>query len=272
MTMAKLSWIALATALAFGCSSGGGGGTGKGGAGGNKDGGSGGGGGAGGNKDAAAGGSGGATDAHLDSADSGDAANPALKFTWDTANSGGELFEIDTFPTVSPVNLGATPDGGSGPVLTFDSQVGMPVPGSLKLTVTFTDYNQTVTIRHVFMNNATAKLGGKTVTGQIRLDAGSAAFKGVAHLIALSTPTPNDAGASYIYAQGNSVGLLDNNFHVLTFNLTTPEFASAGFDANDIVQFGLQLASPAAPAADAAQVPFGAAEAITIHLDSVVSN
>src|SRR3954468_16435785 len=158
MTMAKLSWIALATALAFGCSSGGGGGTGKGGAGGNKDGG--GGSGGGGNKDAAPDGTGGNKDAALDT---GDAGNPALKFTWDTGNSSAELFDIDTFATVSPVNLGAPGDGGTAPTLMFDSQVGMPVPGSLKLTVTFTDYNQTVTIRHVFPNSGTAKLAGKTV-------------------------------------------------------------------------------------------------------------
>ena len=291
MAMLSVSGVAGLLFTGAGCgSSGGSGGTG--GTGGTHDagggaGGSGGTGGAGGTHDAAVGDA--ATDAALST----------INFTFDTSTQG---FLIDNNAATNPVNLGAgSVDGGSGPTLSFDSTTGMPTAGSLNLDVTFTDYSQVVMVKLDYQLGSLQNLAGKTLTAQIRLDgpatptdggssgdaaAGDAAagdgggstttsssFTGVAHLFVLTTPVPvPPATGSYFFAQGTSINLLDHNWHAMTFDMSHPEYMAAGYDPTQIVQIGVQLASPGAPAADAGAPPFGAAQALSIHFDTLVSN
>jgi hypothetical protein len=212
----------------FGCSSGSGNNAGSGGHGGGGSGGTGGRGGSGGNVDAST-----------------DATTGSLNITFMNDTEG---FAIDPFANQppfgpgNPQNIGGVPNGAAAPMAVFDGAEGMPTPGSLQITATFTDFNQTVSVPKIY--TPTINLRGKRITAQVRLDTGS--FTGLVHLFALSSPSVGDA-AGYFFAQGNSVRPTDNNWRMLTFNMSSPEFAANGFDAGDIVQFGIQLASGEGP-------------------------
>jgi len=199
-----------------------------------------------------------------------DAAPTALSFPF---TSDAEGFALDTTPIPGPYtdgnpqNLGGAIDAGPLPVVGFDSAFGMP-PGSLTITATFTDFNQTVNVRRVNLSSVppgTISLIGKTLTAMVRLDPGTTTTATV-HLFALSTPSPH----GYYFAQGNSILLGDNDWHTLTFNLAVPEFAAAGFDVTDIVQIGVQIASGARAAT--ATTVYGAPQSIALHFDSVTTN
>ena len=212
---------------------------------------------------------GGAIDANSDAPPS---AALSFPFTADT-----EGFALDTFANPGPYtdgnpqNLGGALDASAPPVVSFDGAVGMPAPGAVLITATFTDFNQTVNVHRVYPSTATISLAGKILTAQVRLNAGSH-FTGTVHLFALSTPSPSRPAPGFYFAQGNSILLGDNNWHTLTFNLAVPEFAAAGFDASDVVQIGVQFASgaKASTGSDAASGPvYGAPQAVAIHFDSV---
>jgi hypothetical protein len=193
-------------------------------------------------------------------------------------------FALDTFTNPGPYtdgnpqNLGGALDAGVLPVVGFDSAVGMPMAGSLTITAQFTDFNQTVNVRRVNLTAVppqTISLSGKILSAEVRLDPGSASTATV-HLFALSTPSPPRAAPGYYFAQGNTILLSDNNWHTLTFDLSVPEFAAVGFDATDIVQIGVQLASGAHATAQAgdgsSSSTYGAPQSIALHFDSVTTN
>jgi hypothetical protein len=196
--------------------------------------------------------------------------------------TGTDMFDVDRQPTTNPLNLGAVvPDGGGPASADFDGTVGMPTPGSLHITATFTDYDQLVSVRRVFStppnNDTTINLTNKTINAQIRLDppadGGTTRFSGVARLFALSTPVPPNPSPGFYLAEGASVILGDNNWHMITLRVSSPDFADARFDPTDIVQVGLHLVTLVpTTSVDAAPAPFGDPQPISIHFDSVVSN
>ncbi len=156
-------------------------------------------------------------------------------------------FALDTFANSGPFtdgnpqNIGGVPNGTTTPVVAFDSHEGMPDDGSVRITATFNDFNQTVTVRRVYPPNQTIDLTGKTVTAQIKLDSGT--FTGIVHLMTLSTPSPPNPAPGYYFAQGDSITLTDHDWHTLRFQMAAPEFAATGWVPGDIVQIGVQLAS-----------------------------
>lgn len=232
-----------------------------------------------GGRDGGTAGSAGQPDAGADTVGTGsDVAVSTLDFPF-LADADG--FALDTFSTPGPYtngnpqNLGGALDAAVAPTAAFDGSVGMPAPGSLAITAMFSDFNQTVNVRRLYAATATISLAGKILTAQVRLDPGST-FTGSVHLVALSTPSPPAAAPGYYFAQGNSSLLTDNNWHTLTFDLSVPEFAAAGFDPTNIVQVGVQLASGDSAAAvatgDGAASGYGAPQPLSIHFDSVTSN
>jgi hypothetical protein len=195
-----------------------------------------------------------------------------VSFTFDSDLNG---FDIDPFPTTNPVNLGAiSADGGAPVTATFDGSVGMPLPGSAHVTATFSDYNQVVAFRHVYLNNTQMiNLTGATLTARVRLDAdadgGATTFTGgVARIYALSTPTT----PGFFLAEGGTVALNDNNWHTMTFHLTAAEFIDPSFDPTKVVQIGVHIATPPPGAADAAAPPYGAAQPVSVHIDTLTTN
>jgi len=193
--------------------------------------------------------------------------------------SDADWWALDTFSNPGPYtdgnpqNLGGALDASVHPMASWDGTAGMPDPGALLITATFTDFNQTVNVHRPYPATATISLAGKILTAQIRLDPG-ASFTGIAHLFALSTPSPPKPAPGYFFAQGNSILLQDNNWHTLTFDLSVPEFAAVGFDPSDIVQICIQLASGvhAVSAAGPTTVTYGAPQSISIRFDSVTTN
>jgi hypothetical protein len=200
----------------------------------------------------------------------------ALSFPFTTDAEG---FAVDTFSNPGPYtdgnpqNLGGAMDASAHPTAAFDGSTGMPTAGSLVMTATFTDFNQTLNVRKVYPNSGTINLAGKIVTAQIRLDTGST-FSGTVHLMALSSPSPPKPAPGYFFAQGNSILLQDNNWHTLTFDLSSPEFAAAGFDSTDIVQLGVQLASGlmAVGADGSLAASYGPPQSVSLHFVSVATN
>ena len=134
----------------------------------------------------------------------GGAPTAATTFAFDT---GTDQFILDTFANPGPYtdgnpqNVGGVSNGATAPTVEFDNSAGKPADGSLKIKVTFNDFNQTITVRRAYTPSATVNLAGKTVTAQIKLDSGT--FSGIVHLMALSSPsTPPAPG--YFFAQGDS--------------------------------------------------------------------
>ena len=190
-----------------------------------------------------------------------------LSFTFDSDLNG---FDIDPNPTTNPVNLGAlSADGGAPVTLTFDGSDGMPAPGSARVDATFSDYDQVVAFRHVYP--LPINLTGATLTARVRLDAGpdggATTFSGIARVYALSTTTP-----AFYLAEGGTVNLNDNAWHTMTFHLTSPEFIDPSFDPTSVVQLGVHLATPPPVTGDAAVPPFGAPQAISVHIDTLTTN
>jgi hypothetical protein len=211
-----------------------------------------------------------------------DSGTPAMSFTFE---SGMDGFALDTFANAGPYvdgnpqNIGGVPNGAGPPAVTFDGADGMPSQGSAHITATFNDFNQTVTVRRIYQPTDTIALNGRTITAQIKLDAG-AGFTGIVHLMALSSPSPPNPGPGYYFAQGDSIRLTDNDWHTLRFQMSAPEFAATGWNPGDTVQIGVQIGSglPAAPAGDGGVdggvvgSTYGAPQAISIHFDTMAWN
>jgi hypothetical protein len=237
------------------------------------------------------GGAGGAGGAHDGGAGSGGAGghDAAMDQTADTAagmvnftfTTDTEGFMIDNF--ASPTNLGsAVTDGGAGPTAAFDGSTGMPAPGSLLINATFTDYNQVLIVRQLYQSGLPLNLTGKILSAQIRFNgpagtdggaadggsSGSSTFVGLVHLYALSTPDT----VSYFAAEGPSITMTDHNWHALSFDMANPGFAAPGFQPTQIVQLGVQFATPSPAAPDAAAPAFGAPQSISVNFDTLVSN
>ena len=220
------------------------------------------------------GGQGGARDAGMDLA--ADSAVGSVNFTFNTDMQG---FAIDPF--ASPTNLGAgagTGDGGAAPTALFDGTIGMPTPGSAHITATFTAFNQVLIVMATYQVGLPLNLTGKVLSAQIKLDGpgtsadggsgGSSSFSGIVHLYALSTVD----GVSFFAAEGPNISLTDNNWHPLTFDMAHPGFAATGFQAAQIVNLGVQFATPSNTAPDAATPAFGSPQSISVHFDSLISN
>jgi hypothetical protein len=189
---------------------------------------------------------------HIDSVTDGSGGTqpPILSHTFDTSLQGY-------------VAESSVVDAGVPPVLTWDSAVGDPSPGSLELTSDFTDYNQTTDVAVTIA--PLANLTGKVLHAKVRLDAndGGASFPaGYVQLHASS-----NSGTAYIYASGPGTPLTAGVWTDVSFDLAAPNFAQAGFDPSLIVDVGLQIGTGAQPAGQT----FPGPQLLTFHIDSIVA-
>jgi hypothetical protein len=204
-----------------------------------------------------------------------DSATASMTFAF---MSGMDGFALDTFANAGPYtdgnpqNIGGVPNGAGAPAVSFDGADGMPDQGSAHIAATFNGFNQTVTVRQIYQPTQTIDLASKTVTAQVKLDAGGT-FTGIVHLMALSSPSPPNPAPGYYFAQGDSILLSDNEWHTLRFQMAAPEFAAGGWNPADIVQIGVQLAS-GFPAGDGgvAGPQYGAPQSISVHFDTMAWN
>ena len=180
-------------------------------------------------------------------------AGPALDATFDHSAQG---FAVGAF--------GSVPDGGAGPSLTFDSTTGDPNPGSIDVKLPFTAYGQTYAVNS---NVAPpANLSGKTIHAWVMLDktdAGESAFTKTGYVKVFAQ------GTGYVYASGTAKGLAAGVWTEFTMNVSTPEGGTppATYDPTKIIQVGVQFGLGSMPDGGV----FGAAEAPTFHIDSIVA-
>src|SRR5262249_15482811 len=140
-----------------------------------------------------------------------------------------QSFALNNYDNTSRRNLGG-PNSPTTPTLTWDGTTGMPSSGSLKLTVTFSDFKQYV---DPVVNLSSLDLTGKVLHAYVKLDSGW--FVGGVQLHAGSGP-------NYIYASSAYTMFADLNIWTeLTLDLTMAQAMVSGFTANDIRQIGVQF-------------------------------
>jgi hypothetical protein len=136
----------------------------------------------------------------------------AIFDSWQVATGGGA-----TDPRLVPMP-GVGADGGfEGTVVELDTMDGNPTPGSAKLTIPFTEPNQTLTFSKNFAPGV--NMQGTTVTAQIKLDLGLISGPtdvGEAFLVVKAT-------GSYVYAPSTAITLDPTaGWRTLTLNVDAP--------------------------------------------------
>jgi hypothetical protein len=224
---------------------------------------------------------GGGTGGKLDSGSTGtggaivDAGNPDVQVVhllvnnFDTTT---EMWSLNNYADPNSRNLfGAYPtdgavdaqvfDGGvvTPPTLTFDSTVGSPAPGSLKITATFTDCNQYV---DVAINLAPTKnLTGKTLHGRLQVTSGG--FSGGAQL---HVSTGADYGA-YAKADFALTATTPPTFSNAALDLTNAIPSTGVLDPTNVIQVGVQIYSGAACTT---ALPYAnAGETVVFNIDTI---
>jgi hypothetical protein len=216
-----------------------------------------------------AGGKGGSTTV----ADSGTDATPVVHLVAFNFDSTIQGWSLNNFADTNSRNLGATyaTDGGgadaqvfdggvvTAPTLTFDSALGDPLPGSLKVTATFTDCGQYVDATVIL--NPTVNLTGKTLHGRLQVTSGN--FSGGAQL---HLQTGADYGA---YTSADfTLGVPATSFGAAALDLTTAvSVTPEPLDLTLSIQVGIQIFSGSACTA---LLPYpNAGEPVTFNLDTI---
>jgi hypothetical protein len=189
---------------------------------------------------------------HIDSVTDGSGGTqpPLLSHTFDTSVQG---YTTET----------SVVDASAPPVLSWDSTIGDPTAGSLKLTTDFTDYNQTVDTQVTIA--PPADLTGKVLHAKVRLDANDGGATFPAGFLQLHASS--NSGSGNIYASGPGTALTAGAWTDVSFDLSAPSFAQTGFDPSLIVDVGVQIGTGAQPAGQT----FPGPQNPTFHIDSVVA-
>jgi hypothetical protein len=177
----------------------------------------------------------------------------AFSFTFDKNTEG---FSFNTYNPSSGGNVDVG-DAGTKPTLTWDGTVGSPSStptGSMKLEVTFTNYNQFALISSgtkPWMNGT-----GKTATVWVLLDAvdGGHTFGGGIQLEASS-------GTSFAGASGPYTTLTAGTWKAVTLPLT----AAGSFDPAQLIQFSISIGTGSGPDGGTFAGPVHA----TFHIDTL---
>jgi hypothetical protein len=173
---------------------------------------------------------------------SGGAAPLALSFTFD---SSVQNWSINTYHDTNSTNLGydLAPDAGIDasmpPTLTHDTTDGSPATpaGCLKLTATFTGYNQYVDVKVGI--SPTVDLSGKKMHAQVQLaSATGGTFPGGAIL-------ETDTTQAHTYGGSTGTSLTAGTWTPLVLDLDT--VATTGYDDTMVIQVGVQFYSGSAP-------------------------
>jgi hypothetical protein len=171
------------------------------------------------------------------------AAAPALSFTFDSSVQG---WSINTYHDTNSTNLGydLAPDAGIDasmpPTLTHDATDGQPATptaGCLKLTATFTGYNQYVDVKVGI--SPTVDLSGKKMHAEVQLaSAMGGTFPGGAIL-------ETDTTQAYTYGGSTGTSLTAGTWTPLQLDLDT--VATTGYDDTMVIQVGVQFYTGSVP-------------------------
>jgi hypothetical protein len=206
-----------------------------------------------------------------------DAGPPITLFNFNTANN-LQTWSFSTYADAMSLNLtGLYPiDGGGGdasapdagasmaPALTWDSvdADGSGSSGSLKVTVTYTDFKQYVDVATAAF--PPTDLLNKVLHVKIFLDTPDSALPNV---FAVQV---HASSAGYIYADSQTMitALTVGQWNDVLFDLSAPQYQATGFDPSMIIQVGVQfVVNPAGTAGTA----FGAPVDAVFHIDDVTA-
>jgi len=158
---------------------------------------------------------------------------PGLGFTFNHGLQGWEFNLFDGGLT----NLAVTqPPGVPPPALAFNAADGNPDPGSLQVTVKFSDLDQYVD-PNVDFGNPGLNLSGKVLHARIKLVSGS--FAQGAFLFHASTGESFVYGSSFFSGDTLPLGV----WVTVDLDLAAVAAATPGYDPSQVVQIGVQLFS-----------------------------
>ena len=165
---------------------------------------------------------------------SGNGMGPIIGSPVGTFNSGVEGFVFGTYD--EPANLNGASSANKG-TLSFDSAVGNPDPGSLKVVAPYSGANQYVDVQRQFGTNNPQDWSGKTIHVRIRATEGT--FKGGAQVYAITT-------ASFVYGAKFTTFGQNSNWQEFTMSVSAPANGDgvnpgSGYDPTKVVVFGVQL-------------------------------
>ena len=166
-------------------------------------------------------------------------------------------FDKDTLGYTANGNTALLADGGAGPTLTWDSAEGDPSPGSLKITATFTDYDQTVDV--VTQISPLINLTGKTVHVKVRCDSG--ALNGFAQI--------HGSTGNYVYGSGQAAGFTaaTSSTAWTDLKLDPTTITTTGWDTTKLIQLGVQFGPGGRPDGGV----FAGPVSVVVHVDSFIA-
>jgi hypothetical protein len=185
-----------------------------------------------------------------------------LHYTFDSDLEGWKLStwfrtEPDAF-----VNLAGNPPlGATPPELSHDAENGAPNPGSLKVTIPFSDWGQLVdTIVKFPWPFGEVDLTGKTLHANVRLHSGSLSRGGL-YIHAHCLP-------DWVWADGALVvgsDLVKGVWVPVSFNTSQPRGTTGDFDPSRVVQIGIEIVDGPRSSSEV----FNYTEPTVIEIDSV---
>ena len=161
--------------------------------------------------------------------------------------TGGEGFQLNTYHDTTQKNLG-DPASNANPTLSWDSGDGNPDPGSLKVVVTYSGSSQYVDVQSKSMMATPQNWAGKTLHVRIKADTGN--FGGGAQPYVLT--------GNYVFGGTHTNFQKNANWQEFTVNLDLPVTKNDGYDATQVIVFGVQLTSDTT----------GVTGDVTFHIDS----
>jgi hypothetical protein len=180
----------------------------------------------------------------------GGAVPPRFTNTFDTDKQGWTLSD---YVDMTYFNWGATTnpdtgvglDGGVAPTFEWSSADGDPNPGSLKITVTYTGFNQYIDPQINLPTPQDFSGMHSTVKARIRLVSGTFPAGGVQFHVSSGLTAPN----SYVYVSApfiNSGSLTVGNWITVSLDTSTVSPTDGRtFDPTQIVQIGIQFTTGA---------------------------
>ena len=220
---------------------------------------------------ASIGGATGGTSAAGGTSSAGGSSGPVTLFDFASGDQGWvfntyQATDATTGAATKPFNLavdgnlsGGDLDAGvAAPTLAADSTVGNP-PGSLKVVVTFTGYDQQVNPNINWGQNALQDWTGKTVSVDIKVDPFPSDTTNLGGVMPYAQDT------AYLGQYGWSAFPTDNQWHTYTLDMTKQPLT---LDPAKIIQFTVQFASAAAPTDDAGVPPFSPIT-VTAYIDNI---
>ena len=180
---------------------------------------------------------------------SGPVTGPIKGTPYATFNTNNEAFQLNVYHDTGALNLG-DPASGHSPTLSWDSTVGSPDPGSIKVVADYTGANQYVDIQKS-MTMTPQNWSNGTFRVRIRVTEGT--VPGGAQIYVITVPN------QYVFGGTFTNVAMGSNWQEFQVNLENPMTQNSGYDPSQVIIVGVQLNTGSAG---------GTARAVTFNIDS----